>query len=107
MLDEYCIETTAHQLSALHHTVTDALPDDSLAVYDQAPEMAIDIFPCEDGHAQERSLLHQVQQTIQPMDVFIEDRIFCVRSHLFQTEDRGAYFVCRHHKQFRQILHAV
>jgi hypothetical protein len=27
------------------------------------------------------------------------DRNFCVRSHLFGTEDRGAFFVVRHHKQ--------
>ncbi len=100
MLDGNCIEATEHRLEVLRDKAAGALPGKSLVVYDPALEMAIDIFPCEDGHAQERSLLHQVQQTMQPMDVFIEDRNFCVRSHLFQTEDRGAYFVCRHHKQF-------
>jgi hypothetical protein len=28
--------------------------------------LAIDVFPCEDGHAQERSLLPQVLATIPP-----------------------------------------
>ncbi len=36
------------------------LPGKSLVVYDPGVRLPIDVFPCEDGHAQERSLLKTV-----------------------------------------------
>jgi hypothetical protein len=57
------------------------------------------VLPCEDGHAQERSLLDRVQEHVQAKDVFVMDRNFCVRSHLFRIIDKGGYFICRLHKQ--------
>jgi hypothetical protein len=53
--------------------------------------MAIDVFPCEDGHAQERALLGQVLATVKPGDVWIMDRNFCVRDFLCGIEDGKAY----------------
>jgi hypothetical protein len=60
VLDGNCIEATEHRLEVLRDTKAGALPGKSLVVYDPALEMATDVFPCEDGHAQERSLLEQV-----------------------------------------------
>ncbi len=74
------------------------LPGKSLVVDDPALEMAIDVFPCEDGHAQERSLLGQLLPTIEPSDVWVMDRNFCVRAFLLGITDRDAYFICREHK---------
>jgi len=39
--------------------------------------LAVDIFPCEDGHAQERSLFDEVLPTVEEEDVWIADRNFC------------------------------
>ena len=69
-------------------------------VYDPALEMAIDVIPCEDGHAQERSLLGEVTKIVDSDDVFIMDRNVCVRQFLFDIADRDAYFVVRHHANF-------
>jgi len=33
--------------------------------------LAVDVFPCEDGHAQERSLFDQVLPTVEEDDVWI------------------------------------
>jgi len=57
----------------------------------------IDVFPCEDGHAQERSLLKDVLPTIQANDVMITDRNFCVREFMFGIEEVNGLFVIRHH----------
>ena len=100
MLDGNCIEATEHRLEVLRHTAAGALPGKSLVVYDPALEMAIDVIPCEDGHAQERSLLGEVTKVVDPDDVFIMDRNFCVRKFLFDIADRDAYFVVRHHANF-------
>ena len=98
VLDGNCIEATQHRLEVLRETKAGALPGKSLVVYDPALEMAIDVFPCEDGHAQERSLLGQVLPTVHALDVWFMDRNFCVRDFLCGMEAQGAYFVCRQHQ---------
>jgi len=60
--------------------------------------MAIDVFPCEDGHAQERSLLEKVLSTVNKREVWITDRNFCVRSFLLGIAEKGGYFICREHQ---------
>lgn len=44
------------------------LPGKSLVVLDPALMLAVDVFPCEDGHAQERSLFNQVLPTVEADD---------------------------------------
>jgi IS4 transposase len=60
--------------------------------------MPIDVFPCEDGHAQERSLLVDVLATVEAQDVWIADRNFCTRGFLLEIAARKAFFVIREHK---------
>ena len=60
-----------------------ALPGKSLVVLEPALGLATDIFPCEDGHAQERSLLPEVLETVEAGDLWIGERNFCkARIHL-------------------------
>ena len=61
--------------------------------------MATEVFPCEDGHAQERSLLSEVLPTVVTRDMLIMDRNFCVRDFLHGISTQQAYFICRQHKQ--------
>lgn len=98
MLDGNCIEATEHRLDVLKDTMAGALPGKSLVVYDPMLEIVINVFPCEDGHAQERSLFSQVLSTVEKGDVWIMDRNFCVRSFLLGIHDKDGYFVCREHK---------
>ncbi len=98
VLDGNCIEASEHRLEVLRETQAGALPGKSLVVYDPSLEMAIDVFPCEDGHAQERSLLEQVLPTVNERDVWIMDRNFCVHRFLLGIADRGGYFICREHQ---------
>lgn len=62
-----------------------------------ATRTVCDVFPCADGHAQERSLLHLVLLTIRKDELWLADRNFCVRSFLFGIWRRNAKFVIRHH----------
>ncbi|MGI9180218.1 MAG: transposase [Longimicrobiaceae bacterium] len=63
------------------------------------PELGLltDVFCCEDGHAQERSLLPQVLTTVESGDVWIADRNFSTAGFLFALEAKGAAFVIRRH----------
>ncbi|MDJ0595736.1 MAG: hypothetical protein QNJ72_38085 [Pleurocapsa sp. MO_226.B13] len=64
--------------------------------------LAIDLFPCEDGHAQERSLLSAVLKTVAPNDLWIADRNMCVLAFLLGIAQRQAAFVIREHASLPQ-----
>jgi hypothetical protein len=59
--------------------------------------LAIDVVLCEDGHAQERSRLDQVLQTVAKKDLWIADRNFCTTDFLFGIAHRGGSFLIRQH----------
>jgi hypothetical protein len=52
---------------------------------------------CEDGHAQERSLLDPILETVAEQDVWVADRNFCTTAFLFGIVSRGGAFVIRRH----------
>ena len=98
MLDGNCIEKSEHRLEVLRHTLAGPLPGKSLVVYDHRLDLAVDVFPCEDGHAQERSLLNQVLPTVKSNDVWVADRNFCVQNFLSGIDQASGYYVIRRHK---------
>lgn len=98
IIDGNCIESTEHRLEVLRNVQAGALPGKSLVVYEPAPGLVTDVFPCEDGHAQERSLFGAVLKTVAARDLWIEDRNFCTREFLCEIDSRGAFFVTREHQ---------
>ena len=64
--------------------------------------LAIELFPCEDGHAQERSLFSAVLKTVEANDLWIADRNFCVLSVLGGIAPKKAAFVIREHASLPQ-----
>jgi hypothetical protein len=99
LLDGNCIEATHHRLKVLRDTKAGALPGKSLVVFDPQLDLAIDMFPCEDGHAQERSLLDKVLETVMHKDLWIADRNFCTQDFLYGIYERQAFFLIREHGQ--------
>jgi hypothetical protein len=73
------------------------LPGHALVVLDPQAMLVTDVSPCEDGHAQERSLLGQVLETIRSGEVWIAGRNFCTTGFLFGIARRGGSFVIRQH----------
>ena len=98
ILDGNCLDATEHRIHELRGTAAGALPGKSLVVFDPALKLVVDVFPWEDGHVQERTLLHQVLPTVEAGDCWIADRIFCTRRFLFTVAERDAYFIVRQHK---------
>ena len=96
-LDGNCIAATEHRLKVLRNTRAGALPGKSLVVFNQEEGIVADVFPCEDGDAQERSLLTKVAETVRPNEVWVADRNFCVLGFLFKIHQKGAFFVIRQH----------
>lgn len=98
ILDGNCLAKTEHRLHELRTVAAGPLPGKSLVVLDPALMLAINVFPCEDGHTQERALLDQVLATVKPNDLWIEDRNFCTLGFLFGIAERQACFVVRQHQ---------
>ena len=98
IVDGNCLEASEHRLKALREATGRALPGKSLVVYEPAPGLVTDVFPCEDGHAQERSLLGAVLATVAADDLWIADRNFCTRAFLGEMDTRGGFFVIRQHQ---------
>lgn len=82
----------------MRNTSAGPLPGKSLVVLDPALMLAIDFFPCEDGYTQERSLLKEVLNTVEPGDLWIADRNMCTQSFLFGILHKKAAFIIRQHK---------
>jgi IS4 transposase len=97
LLDGNCIEASEHRIEELRLLSAGALPGKSLVVYDPVLGIPVDVFPCEDGHAQERSLLNQVLPTVKKGEVWVADRNFCVVEFTCAIDDKDAYIVFRQH----------
>ena len=56
-----------------------------------------DVFPCEAGHAHERSLFGAVLETVQVHDLRMQDRHCCPCACMCEIDRRGAAFITRKH----------
>jgi len=97
ILDGNHLAATEHRIGELRNIAAGPLPGKVLAVFDPDRRLIVDLFPCEDGHAQERSMLLDVLDAMQPNEVWMADRNFCTALFLFQTVANDAYFVVRKH----------
>ena len=98
ILDGNALAATEHRLKPLRSCNSAPLPGQSLVVLDPALMLAIDVFLCVDGHAQERSLLNHVLATVEEDDVWIADRNFCTLNFLSGLVARKGYFIIREHQ---------
>lgn len=113
ILDGNCLAKSEHRLKVLRKTSAGALPGKSLVVLDPALMTAIEVFPCEDGHAQERSFLTAVLAGVKAQELWLADRNFCTLGFLFGLAKKEACFAIRQHgnlpfeetSKWRQIGH--
>ena len=92
-----CLAASEHRLKELREAPGRALPGKSLGGYAPALGGGTDGFPCENGHAQERSLFGAVLDTVEAGDLWIEARHFCPGAFLGEIDTRGAFCVTREH----------
>lgn len=97
ILDGNHLSATEHRLEPLRGTWAAPLPGKILVVMDPELDLACDVFLTPDGHAQERSLLEDVLQTVRERDLWIADRNFCTLKFLFEIIDKSAFFLVRQH----------
>jgi len=97
ILDGSHLAASEHRIGELRRIAAGPLPGQSLVVLDPRCMLPVDVFPCEDGHAQERSILLNLPDILVPGEVWIADRNFCVAWFLFEIANNHAFFVIRQH----------
>jgi len=97
ILDGNHLPGTEHRIKALRRMGAAALPGHALVVLDPRLMLMVDVLPCEDAHAQERSLLDQIVPMGAPGDLWIDDRNFCTTKFLFGIAGRQGCFLVRQH----------
>lgn len=98
ILDGTCLASTDHRLEVLRPYAAKALPGKCLVVLDSSLKLAVEVFVCEDGHAQERALFPQVLETVQAKDLWIADSNMRTLGFLFGIHTRQADCLIREHK---------
>jgi IS4 transposase len=97
IVDGNHLPATEKRLKPLRGFRGAALPGQSLVVYDPDLDLVVDLVPCEDGHAQERSLMELAQRQAQPGELWLADRNFSTRRILCGLHDQGSSFIVREH----------
>jgi hypothetical protein len=97
ILDGNHLAGTEHRILETRDDSAAPLPGQTLAVLEPARRLITDIVCCQDGHAQERSLLDAIVAKVQERDLWLADRNFCVRHFLASIAGRIGFFVIREH----------
>ncbi len=97
VLDGNHLAATERRLEVLRGCAAGPLPGHSLVVIEPEVGLAVQMVACEDGHAQERTLLEPIIAAAEPGDVYIADRNFCTLGFLFGLANRPSHFIIRQH----------
>jgi Transposase DDE domain len=97
ILDGNHLSATEHRLEELRTTWAAPLPGKVLTVLEPETGLATEVFLTPDGHAQERSLLDNVLESVRERDVWIADRNFCTLRFLFEIAKKSGFFIIRQH----------
>lgn len=97
ILDGTALAASEHRLKEMRNRAAAALPGKALVVLEPELGLATEVFPCEDGHAQERALLSAVLGTVEAGDLWIADRNFCTAGFLGALVEKQVCFVIRRH----------
>jgi hypothetical protein len=91
------LPATERRLKVLRTRNVAPLPGHATVVFDPALRLAVDVLPCADGHASERTLLPALLERLEARDLLIADRNFCTTQFLIDIDRRGACFLIRQH----------
>jgi IS4 transposase len=95
ILDGNVLAGTDHRIDELRSTRAATLPGKLLAIYEPISGLVRDVILEENAHTQERALLNQI--VVEPGQLWIMDRNFCVRTFLFRILRSEAFFIVRRH----------
>jgi len=97
VLDGNNIAASEHRLGETRGNSAAPLPGKSLCVFQPAYQLVTHIVLCEDGHAQERSLVDPILDLVEKDSLWVADRNFCFQRFLLGIARKLGFFVIREH----------
>lgn len=97
VLDGNNIAATEHRLEETRDHSAAPLPGKSLCVFQPAYQLVTNIVLCEDGHAQERSLVDPILALVEKDSLWVADRNFCFQRFLLGIAQQLGFFIIREH----------
>ncbi len=97
VLDGNNIAASEHRLGETRDNSAAPLPGKSLCVFTPAYQLVTNIVLCEDGHAQERSLVDPILDLVEKGSLWVADRNFCFQRFLVGIAAQLGFFVIREH----------
>ena len=97
VLDGNNIAACEHRLVETRDNSAAPLPGKSLCVFKPAIQLVTNIVGCEDGHAQERSLVDPILALVKKDSLWVADRNFCFQRFLLGIAKKLGFFVIREH----------
>jgi Transposase DDE domain len=104
ILDGNHLSATERRIEELRTTWAAPLPGKVLTVLEPETGLATEVFLTPDGHAQERSLLDEVLESVRARDVWIADRNFCTLKFMFEIAKKLGFFIIRQHGTVKGTL---
>jgi len=104
IIDGNHLQKTEKRITELRGIASAALPGTVVAVYSLGREMFECAYLLEDAHAQESSTLERLLDDLQPRDLIIGDRHFCIVSFLLGIIQRRGAFIIRQHGRLKGEL---
>lgn len=97
VLDGNCIAATEHRLDETRDNSAAPLPGKTLCVFQPAIQLVTNVVGCEDGHAQERSLVDPIIELVEKDSLWVADRNFCFQRFLLAIAKKLGVFIIRDH----------
>ena len=97
VLDGNNIAASEHRLDETRDNSAAPLPGKSLCVFKPAYQLVTNIVLCEDGHAQERSLVDPILELVEKDSLWVADRNFCFQRFLLGIAKKLGFFIIREH----------
>lgn len=103
-VDGNFLSKTQKRLGPLREARGAPLPGKVIARFDLQRQLFDRAYLLEDAHSQEASTCNAIAADLQPMDLVIADRNFCVVPFLEKINAAGACFVIRQHGRLKGVL---
>ena len=97
IVDGSHLASTEHRIEETRVLRGGPLPGHALVILDPERGLIVDMIPCEDGHAQERSLFVELVEPFAPGQLWIADRNFCTTLVIHEAAAQEACFLVRKH----------
>lgn len=104
IIDGNSVAKCERRILELRSTWQRALPSKSVVVMDADRQLIQDVYPLEDGQAQERTVLDELAGTIEAKQLVLADSAYCTIKFMAAIDDAHACFIFRQHGSLRGEL---